>query len=58
MQCLLVELNKGGFMRFFKRFILSLISLLFLLSLNSVVFADPEGGGDPVPPVPILPGEG
>ncbi len=45
-------------MRFFKRFILSLIALLFILSLNSVVFADPEGGDDPGPPAPILPGDG
>ena len=52
MQC-----KKGGMMRFFKKFLLVLFSIFFLLSLGSTVFADPDGGDDPIPPPPIMPGD-
>gem|GEM_PF-5240858 len=44
-------------MSLFKKFLLVLLSTLFLLSLSSTLFADPNDGEDPDPPPPIMPGE-
>ena len=43
-------------MRFLKKLIPIIFSVLFLLSMSSAVFADGDGMPDPDPP-PILPGE-
>lgn len=44
-------------MRFLKKFIPIIFSVLFLLSMSSAVLADPGESDDPVPPLPILPGD-
>jgi len=42
-----------------KRFLSILFSVLFLISLSAGLFADPplDGGDDPTPPPPIMPGD-
>ncbi len=45
-------------MRFLKKLIPIIFSVLFLLSMSSAVFADPGESDDPSPPLPILPGNG
>jgi hypothetical protein len=45
-------------MSLFKRFLLVFLSGLFLLSLSSALFADPDPGEYPPDPPPIMPGDG
>ena len=46
-------------MNFLKKFLVGLLSAIFLLSISSAAFADPIVGDDddPMPP-PIMPDEG
>ncbi|MCK4576590.1 hypothetical protein KAU34_09305 [candidate division WOR-3 bacterium] len=45
-------------MRFFKKLIVVVFSALFLLSLSVPLFApEPEGGDDPSPAPPSMPGD-
>lgn len=44
-------------MRFLKKFLIGLLSALFLLSISSAVNADPLGDDEPEP-LPVYPGQG
>jgi hypothetical protein len=45
-------------MTFLKKFFVAVVATLFLLSVSTVVFADPDPGDIPDPPPPVQPGNG